>query len=74
MEIRDTGISVERFESIAKQTGYETVKRQLWLVNPVYENKFGYRARKQLPVLRSIPWVRNFFTTCAYYLLKPARS
>lgn len=73
MEIRDTGISIERFEKIAGQTGYEIVKKQLWLVNPVYENKFGLRARKQLPILRSIPWVRNFFTTCAYYLLKPAR-
>jgi SAM-dependent methyltransferase len=72
MEIRDTGISIEKFEKIARETGYKTVKKQLWLVNPVYEHKFGYRARKQLPILRSIPWLRNFFTTCAYYLLKPA--
>lgn len=72
MEIRDTGISIEKFEKIAKETGYKTVKKQLWLVNPVYEHKFGYRARRQLPILRSIPWLRNFFTTCAYYLLKPA--
>jgi SAM-dependent methyltransferase len=72
MEIRDTGISIEKFEKIARETGYKTVKRELWLVNPVYEHKFGYRARRQLPVLRAIPWLRNFFTTCAYYLLKPA--
>jgi SAM-dependent methyltransferase len=72
MEIRDTGISIEKFEKIAKETGYKTVKKQLWLVNPVYEHKFGFRARRQLPILRSIPWLRNFFTTCAYYLLKPA--
>lgn len=74
MEIRDTGISIERFESIARDTGYATVRKQLWLVNPVYEHKFGLRARKQLPLLRSIPWLRNFFTTCAYYLLKPNRT
>jgi SAM-dependent methyltransferase len=74
MEIRDTGISMERFERIAKQTGYKTIKKQLWLVNPVYEYKFGYRARKQLPLIRSIPWVRNFFTTCAYYLLQPLKK
>ncbi|MCU0387504.1 MAG: class I SAM-dependent methyltransferase [Chitinophagaceae bacterium] len=74
MEIRDTGISIERFEKIAKDTGYQTVKKQLWLVNPVYENKFGFRARRQLPILRSIPWLRNFFTTCAYYLLKPMQA
>jgi SAM-dependent methyltransferase len=74
MEIRDTGISIEKFETIAKETGYVTARKQLWLVNPVYEHKFGYRARKQLPVLRSIPWFRNFFTTCAYYLLKPEKG
>lgn len=74
MEIRDTGISIETFERIAHETGYEMVKRQLWLMNPVYEYKFGYRARKQLPILRSIPWLRNFFTTCAYYLLRPLKG
>jgi SAM-dependent methyltransferase len=74
MEIRDTGISIERFEAIAKSTGYNTIRKQLWLVNPVYEHKFGLRARRQLPILRSIPWIRNFFTTCAYYLLKPGRT
>ena len=71
MEIRDTGISIERFEKIARETGYEIIRKQLWLVNPVYEQKFGLRARRQLPILRSIPWLRNFVTTCAYYLLKP---
>jgi SAM-dependent methyltransferase len=70
MEIKDTGISIERFESIAAKTGYVIADKQLWLVNPVYGHKFGWRARKQLPILRSIPWIRNFFTTCAYYLLK----
>lgn len=74
MEIRETGISIEKFEKISSLTGYEIRSKQLWLVNPVYEHKFGYRARKQLPVLRSLPWVRNFFTTCAYYLLKPTAS
>ncbi len=74
MEIRDTGISIEKFEKIAKETGYETLRKQLWLVNPVYEHKFGWRARKQGSLIKHIPWLRNFFTTCAYYLLKPVVS
>lgn len=70
MEIRDTGISIERFEKIVKETGFAITSKTLWLVNPVYQYKFGWKPRKQLPVLDSIPWVRNFFTTCAYYLIQ----
>lgn len=74
LEIRDTGISIERFEQITRQTGYQVVRRQWWLVNPVYEHKFGWRARRQWAVLGAIPGLRNFFTTCAYYLVKAGRS
>lgn len=71
MEIRDTGISIERFEKIADETGYRIVRKQHWLINPVYEHKFGWRARKQWRLISAIPGLRNYFTTCAYYLLAP---
>lgn len=74
MEIRDTGISIERFEKIAAETGYETLRRQLWLINPVYEHKFGWRSREQWGLIAAIPRLRNYFTTCAYYLLAPEGS
>lgn len=71
LEIRETKISIEKFERISKQTGYNILNKTHYLFNPIYEYKFNVKARKQLPVLRGIPWLRNFFTTCVYYLITP---
>lgn len=74
LEIKETGISLERFEKTAKQNNYKVAKRTLFLINPIYQWKFGWKARKQLPIVRSIPWVRNFVTTCAYYMITPTNK
>jgi SAM-dependent methyltransferase len=71
MEIRETRISIERFERICRQQAYEVVNERHYLINPIYEWKFGWRPRKQSSIVKSIPFVRNFFTTCVYYLVKP---
>lgn len=70
LEIKDTGISIERFERIVKQTDYNIVDKIHYLVNPIYKYKFGWKAKKQFPVIKSIPYIRDFFTTCVYYLIK----
>lgn len=72
MEIRDTGISIERFERICKEQGYRTVHHRHYLLNPIYEWKFGWRPRRQGMLVKAIPFVRNFFTTCVYYMFTPA--
>lgn len=69
LEIKDTGISIERFEQIVKQTNYKVINKTHYLINPIYKYKFGWKARKQVPVLRDIPYIRDFFTTCVYYLI-----
>lgn len=69
LEVKDTGISIERFEKTVKQTGYKIINKTFYLINPIYKYKFGWKPRKQLPVLRDIPYVRDFFTTCVYYLI-----
>ncbi len=71
MEIKETGISIERFEKIVGQTGYKVVNQTHYLINPIYEYKFGWKSKKQNGLIKSIPWVRNFFTTCVYYLITP---
>lgn len=73
LEIKETKISIEKFERIAEETGYKIVNKTHYLFNPIYEYKFGIRAKKQIPILRDIPWVRNFFTTCVYYLIQPKK-
>ena len=74
LEIKDTGISIERFERIVKQTGYKVVEKIHYLINPIYKYKFGWKAKKQLPVLKDIPYIRNYFTTCVYYLITPIKN
>lgn len=69
LEIKDTGISIERFERIVKRSGYSMLKRKLFLFNPIYEFKFGLKAREQFRILSAIPYFRNYCTTCAYYVI-----
>lgn len=67
MEIHDTQITIERFERILKQSSLKVLNKQHFLVNPIYKYKFGWKPRKQSPIISSIPYVRNFLTTCVYY-------
>ena len=71
VEIKETGISIERFESILQKTGYQILKQKHWMINPVYEYKFGWRPRVQIGLIKAIPFVRNFFTTAVYYIITP---
>lgn len=67
--IKETGISIERFERILKQENYKIDKRTFYFVNPNYETKFGLKPRKLIKVITYIPWFRNFFTTAMYYVV-----
>ncbi len=69
LEIKDTGISIERFEKELKSNNFEVLQRKLFLINPIYKHKFNLKVREQLPLLGQIPYLRNFFSTCAYYVL-----
>ncbi len=68
-EIKDTGISIERFERILKHENYKIDKRVFWLINPNYETKFALKPLKQFSILSAIPWLRNYFTTAMYYVI-----
>ncbi|MCF8297732.1 MAG: class I SAM-dependent methyltransferase [Saprospiraceae bacterium] len=70
LETWDTGISIRRFEKISKETGYSISKRILYLINPTYKYKFNLEPKEQIKILRSIPWLRDFFTTSVYYLIQ----
>lgn len=74
IEIKETGISVERFERILKNRTYETLKKELFLFNPIYEYKFNVKPKKQLAAVKGIPILRNYLSTCAYYLVSPMNN
>ncbi len=69
LEIRETGISIERVERILKKHNYRIDKRTLYFINPNYETKFGLKPRRQCRIIAAIPWLRNFFTTATYYVV-----
>jgi SAM-dependent methyltransferase len=71
LEIKETGISIEKFEKICKQTGYSFAAKAYYLINPIYKFKFGWRPRLQFNIVTQIPIVRNFFTTCLYACIVP---
>jgi SAM-dependent methyltransferase len=67
MEIKDTQITIERFEKIVKASGLRVMHKEHYLINPIYKYKFGLKPRVQTPLLSWIPFFRNFVTTCVYY-------
>lgn len=71
MEVKDTGISIERFERIVKRQQYDITQRRFYLINPIYKYKFGVSAKKQFGPIAAIPYFRDFLTTCVYYMIKP---
>jgi len=73
VEIKETGISIERFQKIIKKEKFTILKKQFFLINPIYQYKFGLKVRKQNSLLGKIPFLRNYLTTCAYYLIRKPR-
>jgi SAM-dependent methyltransferase len=69
LEIKQTGISIERFERIAGETGHRIAERKLYLVNPMYQYRYGIAPREQLRAVARLPVLRDFVTTSAYYLV-----
>jgi len=69
MEVKQTGITIERFLRIVKKEQYRIDRMQLYLINPNYEVKFGLKPRKQAAIISHIPWIRNFITTTVYVVL-----
>lgn len=70
LEIKDTGISIERFEKIVRQNNYSIQLRKYYLINPIYSYKFGMKVREQFSLIAKIPYLRNFLTSCMYYLVR----
>ena len=69
-DIKNTAISIERFERIIAKSGFNISNRTFYLFNPIYKYKFGLSPRKQYALISAIPFVRNFFTTAMYYLVR----
>jgi len=71
VEIKETGISTHRFERIVRANHLGITRRRHFLINPIYTYKFGLKAREQFHWVTILPVVRDFFTTCAWYIVEP---
>ncbi|MDD2283796.1 MAG: class I SAM-dependent methyltransferase [Paludibacter sp.] len=69
LEIKETGISIERFEKLCRNNQYDIRRRTLYFINPNYEVKFGLKPRETYKLLSCIPYLKNFYNTCGYYLI-----
>lgn len=67
--LKEIGITIERFTRIIRKADYQVLQKTFYFINPNYEIKFHLKPRKLCPIL-NIPYLRNFFVTTAYYLLK----
>ncbi|MEO6681625.1 MAG: class I SAM-dependent methyltransferase [Ginsengibacter sp.] len=69
LEVKETGISIEKFEKIIRKTDYIILNKKHYAINPIYQYKFGWKPREQMELIQAIPYVRNYLTTCVYYLV-----
>lgn len=68
-EVKETGISIERFERIVKQSDFEVLRKRFYFFNPIYQMKFKVKPRTLWKPLTYIPWFRDFFTTAMYSVI-----
>jgi hypothetical protein len=70
VEIKDTGISIERFEKLAAKNKFSIPSKEFYLFNPIYKYKFNLEPRVQNTLVGKVPVLRNFLTTCVYYMIQ----
>ncbi len=69
LEIKDTGISIERFKKIVSASKYNILNEAYFLINPNYKIKFGLKPRIAWKIFSKIPYLRNFYITSYYCVL-----
>ncbi|NDV47551.1 class I SAM-dependent methyltransferase [Paludibacter sp. 221] len=66
LEIKETGLSIERFEKIMDNSPFKIEYKVSYFINPNYEIKFGLKPRVVYKVVDSMKYLRNFTITCLY--------
>jgi SAM-dependent methyltransferase len=69
LAIRNTRIGIQKFKEMVIKNKYRIECEDFYLINPSYKIKFNLKARK-LPRFLNIPYLRDYFTTACYYILK----
>ena len=70
LDIKECKLSIERFERLVRDNGFSIADRDLWFINPHYKQKFNLKPRRLSNFMSSIRYIRNYFTTSCFYLVK----
>ena len=70
MSIYKSAMTIESFECLCAESGFEILDRTLWLINPHYQAKFNLFPLKLPSILSTLPHIRNYVSTSCFYILK----
>ncbi len=70
LNIKQTRCPIEKFLKIIHQTNCDIVNQRFYFINPHYEIKFSLKPKKLFPLISKIPYIRNFFTTSCFYIIR----
>lgn len=68
LDIKQCRMTIDAFEQLSLNYGYEIADRQLWFINPHYQQKFHLKPQKLHPILARLKYIRNFFSTSCFYI------
>ena len=70
LDIKRCKCPIEKFERVIKTKNFSVLDRLFYFINPHYETKFHLKPHILWRWVGAIPWLRNFFTTSCFYMLK----
>lgn len=70
MSIKRSRLPIERFERLIREAEMQVLNRTLWAINPHYHQKFGLRPLRVIWPFTEIRFLRNFYTTSVWYVLR----
>lgn len=74
LSIKKTRCSIEKFLQIVSKAEYRIVDNQLYFINPHYKVKFGLKPVKLGRIIARTPYVRGFFATSCFYMLRAVKQ
>lgn len=70
LSIRRSKLTIESFEKIVAEVGLHVKDRTMWVINPHYKQKFHLLPLREIWPFTVIPYLRNYYTTAAWYKLE----
>ena len=71
LEVKETGINIEKMRRLLRENNYTILDQKFWLFNPIYKFKFGINKKLVWQPLTMLPYIRNFYTTAHYVVFCP---